>query len=144
MEVVLANGTITTASETLNPDLYYALRGGGNNFGIVTNFIVRKFPQGPVFTGMTSYAANQTEQVLDRVYALYTDRTLTSDVEMGYDLYYTYDSNSDKFTLMGTQRYGEPVENPKVFHGINQIPTLSRTTSISNLSNLTNDSDSVT
>ncbi|EAW22250.1 FAD-binding oxidoreductase [Aspergillus fischeri NRRL 181] len=139
-EVVLANGTITTASETHNPDLYYALRGGGNNFGIVTNFVVRTFPQGPVFTGMTSYAANQSEQVLDRVYDLYTDRALTSDVEMGYDLYYTYDSNSDEFILMGAQRYGKPVENPKVFHDINQIPTLSRNTFIGNLSSLADDS----
>lgn len=110
---MLANGTITTASESHNPDLYFALRGGGNNFGIVTSFTVRTFAQGPVFTSMTSYSANQSEQVLDKVYDLYTDKDLTSDVELGYDLYYTYVSDSDEFTLMGTQRYGKPVRNPR-------------------------------
>ncbi|ODM23737.1 hypothetical protein SI65_01326 [Aspergillus cristatus] len=69
--VVLANGTITTASESHNPDLCFALWGR------------------PVFTSMTSYSANQSEQVLDKVYDLYTDKDLTGDVELGYDLYYT-------------------------------------------------------
>jgi FAD/FMN-containing dehydrogenase len=47
-EIVLANGTITTASKNFNPDLYWVLQGGGNNFGIVTEFTLRTFPQGPV------------------------------------------------------------------------------------------------
>ncbi|KPI37037.1 Bifunctional solanapyrone synthase [Cyphellophora attinorum] len=37
-EIILASGISTTASATKNPDLYWALRGGGNNFGIVTKF----------------------------------------------------------------------------------------------------------
>jgi hypothetical protein len=89
---------------------------------------------------MTSYSANQTEHVLDRVYDLYTNKDLTSDVELGYDLYYTYASDSDEFTLMGTQRYGKPVQKPPVFHAIDQIPTLSRTTTVSTLSSLVNES----
>ncbi|EYE99687.1 FAD-binding oxidoreductase [Aspergillus ruber CBS 135680] len=139
-EVALANGTITIASESHNPDLYFALRGGGNNFGIVTSFTVRTFAQGPVFTSMSSYSANQSEQVLDKVYDLYTDKNLTSDVELGYDLYYTYVSDTNEFTLMGTQRYGKPVRNPPVFHAIDQIPTLSRSTTIGTFSSLVNES----
>lgn len=88
---------------------------------------------------MTSYAANMSEQVLDKVYSLYTDKNLTSDVELGYDLYYTYIVDSDEFILMGTQRYGKPVQNPPVFRAIDQIPTLSRTTTITTLSNVVND-----
>lgn len=42
--VVLANGTITTASSTTNPDLFFALRGAGASFGIVTDFHIRTHP----------------------------------------------------------------------------------------------------
>jgi FAD/FMN-containing dehydrogenase len=140
-EAVLANGTIITASESHNPDLYFALRGGGNNFGIVTALTVRTFPQGAVSTTRTTYASNQTEQVLDRVYELFTDEALTSDFEMGYDLYYTYMSQSDSFVLSGTQRYGKPLANPPVFDAINQIPAVSRRNSVSKLSSQTQESE---
>lgn len=47
-EVVLANATIVTASSTSNPDLYKALKGGGNNYGIVTNYKMIAHPIGQV------------------------------------------------------------------------------------------------
>ncbi|TVY71554.1 Bifunctional solanapyrone synthase [Lachnellula suecica] len=43
-EIVLSSGIITTASSASNPDLWRALRGGGNNFGIVTRFDLSTFP----------------------------------------------------------------------------------------------------
>ncbi|KAL8919908.1 MAG: hypothetical protein Q9172_004756, partial [Xanthocarpia lactea] len=48
-EIVLANGQIKNINQTSNPDLYFALRGGGNNFGIVTRFDLQTFPQGPMW-----------------------------------------------------------------------------------------------
>ncbi|CRG90184.1 Bifunctional solanapyrone synthase [Talaromyces islandicus] len=140
-EVVLANGTIVNANETHNQDLYFALRGGGNNFGIVTAFTVRTFAQGPVSTTTTTYSQNQTEQVLDRIYDLFVDETLTSDPEMGYDMYFTYASQDDSFILSGTQRYGKPVRDPAVFRAIDQIPTVTRSTTISSMGNLTRESE---
>ncbi|KAE8445079.1 hypothetical protein EG329_013794 [Mollisiaceae sp. DMI_Dod_QoI] len=50
-EVVLGNGTIINANQTSSPDLYWALRGGGNNFGIVTKFDLEIHPQGLVWAG---------------------------------------------------------------------------------------------
>lgn len=58
---------------------------------------------------------------------------------MGYDLYYTYNSENDNFTLAGTQRYGKPIQNPSIFHSIDQIPPLTRTTTIGTMSSLVND-----
>ncbi|KAN0094203.1 FAD-binding domain containing protein [Hyaloscypha variabilis] len=43
-EVILANGTIAQISQSTAPDLYWAFRGGGNNFGIVTNFDLATYP----------------------------------------------------------------------------------------------------
>lgn len=51
-EVVLASGSIVTASATQNPDLFKVLKGGGNNFGIVTSYTVQAYPQGDVWGGM--------------------------------------------------------------------------------------------
>lgn len=50
-EVVLANGTIVTASATSHADLFTALKGGGNNFGVVTNYKLQAHPQGAVYGG---------------------------------------------------------------------------------------------
>ncbi|KAL4926705.1 FAD-binding oxidoreductase [Aspergillus undulatus] len=54
-EIVLSNGTIATASHTNNQRLFKALKGGGNNFGIVTKVELRAFPQGPLWGGLIGH-----------------------------------------------------------------------------------------
>lgn len=64
-EVVTAEGEVLTASEDENPDLFWGLRGGGGNFGIVTNFTFELQPLGPtVLAGMIAWPADQAPTVL--------------------------------------------------------------------------------
>ena len=51
--VVLANGSAVDCSDTQNADLFWALRGAGSNFGIVTSFVFRTFPAPDMATSFT-------------------------------------------------------------------------------------------
>jgi FAD/FMN-containing dehydrogenase len=64
-DVVTADGAFLRASETENPDLFWGLKGGGGNFGIVTSFEYRLHPVGPtVLAGMLLYPMDDALEVL--------------------------------------------------------------------------------
>ena len=63
-DVVLADGRLVHASEAENPDLFWALRGGGGNFGVVTSFRFQAHPVDTVHAGPTFWPMEQAETVL--------------------------------------------------------------------------------
>jgi FAD/FMN-containing dehydrogenase len=64
-EVVLANGEVVRASATESPDLFWAIRGGGGNFGVVTSFEFRLHPVGPeILSGLVIYPLDAANEVL--------------------------------------------------------------------------------
>ena len=63
-EVVLASGEKVRASADEHPDLYWAIRGGGGNFGVVTSFLFRLHEVGTIFGGPTFWPAEQSAEVL--------------------------------------------------------------------------------
>lgn len=64
-EVVLADGSIVTASETENPDLFWGLRGAGSSFGVVTKFTSKAYPQGDIWGGMFVLPLENLPAVVD-------------------------------------------------------------------------------
>ena len=63
-DVVLADGTFVTASRTDNPDLLWALKGGGGNFGVVTSFLFQAHPVRMVFAGPMAWDQSQAGAIL--------------------------------------------------------------------------------
>jgi FAD/FMN-containing dehydrogenase len=63
-EIVTADGQVRTASATDHPDLFWGLRGGGGNFGVVTSFTYQLHPVAQVLGGMVLYPADQAPAVL--------------------------------------------------------------------------------
>ena len=64
VDVVLADGRLVTASAEENQDLYWAVRGGGGNFGVVTSFLYRLHPVKMVSAGPTFWPLDQAPQVM--------------------------------------------------------------------------------
>ncbi|KAK0499148.1 FAD dependent oxidoreductase [Armillaria luteobubalina] len=57
-ELVAPNATVVTVTGENDPDLFFSLKGGFNNYGIVTRFTLKAYPQGPVWGGVSTYNAS--------------------------------------------------------------------------------------
>ncbi len=66
MDIVTASGELVRASESENADLFWGLRGGGGNFGVVTNIEYRLYPVGPEITGgVIAWRGEDADSVLE-------------------------------------------------------------------------------
>ena len=63
-EVVLASGKLVKASAQENPDLFWALRGGGGNFGVVVSFTFKLCPVHTVYAGPMLWELEDTEEMM--------------------------------------------------------------------------------
>ena len=63
-DVVLADGRLVTASAQNNEELYWALRGGGGNFGVVTRFLFQAHPVGTVYAGPVFWDIEHAHEIM--------------------------------------------------------------------------------
>ena len=66
-EIVTADGSILQVNATSNPDLFWAIKGGSNNFGIATRFDLETFPLPDIYGGFVASYASQVDQVVKAV-----------------------------------------------------------------------------
>jgi FAD/FMN-containing dehydrogenase len=83
-DMVTADGRVVRATESENPDLFWALRGGGGNFGVVTAIEYELFPIGPeVYAGAVAWPVDQAPLVIDE-YMKLVDGPPESACVMGF------------------------------------------------------------
>ncbi|KAL6856710.1 hypothetical protein J3F83DRAFT_375249 [Trichoderma novae-zelandiae] len=119
-EVVLASGKVVYATQSSDSDLWLALKGGSNNFGIVTRFDLAAFPLGNMWYSDLSY--NYTDSVLSAHATAFSNfmkpANYDSAAMMGFFVYYT----NQGFGLSDAMWYVEDVANPKVYDAFTKIP----------------------
>lgn len=130
-------------SEHTNPDLYFALRGGMNNFGIVTHFTMRAVSQTQFYSGQKSYSADKRDIIADIAYEL-TTGSGKSDTAMSFYYDFGYDQETDNYTLAFTQEYSHPKLNPRPFYRLNRVPSESSTLRIDWSTSFSREVDSAT
>lgn len=133
-EVVLASGTLVSANANVNPDLWLALKGGSNNFGVVTRFDLRTFKQGDIWAG---YIYNPIETWPAQIQA-FTEINAASE----YDPYaslinsYVYSAASGGMAVANDLVYTKPQPYPAILKPFTDIqPQFLNSLQIQNLTN---------
>jgi hypothetical protein len=125
------------ANATSHPDLFRVLKGGGNNFGIVTKFDLAAFPQGQILGGNIA----QDISYRDEVFKAFANIAGSPH----YDPYaslvtgVSFNATSKAWGIATTAIYTKPVVNPPVFEELLSIPTTTNTLYLTNLSTLANE-----
>ena len=141
VQVVLPNATVVRASENQHPDLYFALRGGGNNFGIVTHFTFQTYPQKQMWGATYLYPGSVIDQVTNATYNLMTRQTEDSNLAFWHTYAYVPDYNMLVTSVQ--PMYAEPIENPSAFNELYPIPAMMKQSRIDWMSGFTDEVESM-
>ena len=135
-EVVLSSGEVINANTSIHADLYKALKGGGNNFGVVTRFDYETFEQGLFWGGFVIMPNNETENQLRFLQEFTTASGEGKDDYAALESIHAFNSTG-RTALASIIAYTKPVEYPPIFAVYKDNPKLMSDLRMTNLSNLT-------
>lgn len=128
-QVVTATGLIVTASETVLPDLYWALRGGGNNFGLVTKYNLYTIPCPTMRGGARIFTENYFSEVINAFINVVNNATVDGKAQQYVAFLQTQGTNIATAELT----YVEDVADPEIFQQYRSIPAIADSTSTKTL-----------
>ncbi|KAI0903205.1 FAD-binding domain-containing protein [Ustulina deusta] len=137
-EVVLANGSIINANDERNTDLLWALRGGTNNFGIVTRIKLLSFPQGDLWGGNTIHAMSTEEQEIAAL-----SRFSTGPYDEYASLIGTFRYDETGPSIINSIEYTKVDETPRIFQEFFEIPAQSITLGVANMTALSSGTEAM-
>ncbi|KAI0136727.1 hypothetical protein BJ170DRAFT_602917 [Xylariales sp. AK1849] len=123
-EVVIASGRIINANKTSHSDLYWALRGGGNNFGVVTRFDASAYPQSLMWGGDRVYPIAANTSLIEPFVHFGKDGVL-EDKDAAAILSFAYDAASGSWLTVTSLEHTMPQpsgQHPVVFDGFFGVP----------------------
>ncbi|RPA97002.1 FAD-binding domain-containing protein [Choiromyces venosus 120613-1] len=124
-EVVLANGTIVNANTNSHSELYWALKGGTSNFGVITRFTLKTVPMSKIWGGVITYNATQAEAVIDAIYTYQTEHI--SDLKSAISVQFILGAGVVLVTLMYAQSISS---SPVAFAPFDSLPYNFYTTTV--------------
>jgi hypothetical protein len=133
----LADGTLINTNGTHHKDLYRALKGGANNFGVVTSFDLGTFPQGNI--SVSSFSHNVSQR--GAIFEAFTDITTSPNFDVYASLVtaFRYNSTAKSWAISNSAVYTRPVPHPPVFDGIAAVPNISNSSRITSLASFTDE-----
>ena len=119
-DVVTADGRFVRASETEEPDLFWGLRGGGGNFGIVTSFEYQLHDVGPVIMGgMVAYASDDAAAVL----RYFRDLTASAPDDLAVDAMLGSAPDGTPIVALFAAYAGSVESGERALRGANKVAT---------------------
>ena len=128
-----ADGQIIEVNLNSYPDLYFALRGGGNNFGLVTRFDAYTYPQGLMWGGSLLYNMTQSSIILKAFVDF--GNNAPSDPNAALIIAYAYAEG--QWIVAADLEYALPQPYPPIFSDFTSTPYLQNTLAVQRLSNIT-------
>ncbi|KAK6853706.1 hypothetical protein PG995_010518 [Apiospora arundinis] len=130
-EIVLADGSVSKATATENPDLFWALKGGSSNFGIVTQFKLRTFSSTKVWAGTYTVSGEH----LDEFFEAIADFAATNTDAKSHIVPMTVAASPNTTVAAVILFYDSPaVANPECFKKFLAIPSVANTCAFKTLS----------
>lgn len=121
-QVVFADGTIRDVNfNSAYKDLYFALRGGGNNFGVVTRMDLEAFPQGDLWAGSMVYVLTpDTSKAITKAFESFAIHS-PEDPYGQIITAYAYAQSAGIFVIASDLQYGKPVANPPILSNFTAV-----------------------
>ena len=137
-EVVLAGGNVVSANANVNPDLWFALKGGSNNLGVVTRFDLKTFHQGSVWGGTIYSPISNLDTQIQSFVELNNASIYDTDASMINS--YCYTSQAKSWIIANILFYGKPYVNPPIFDSFTRVrPQYLNTLRLTSVSDITSE-----
>lgn len=140
-QVVLSDGTVANANEDENQDLFFALRGGGNSFGIVTHIDFETYEQGLIWSASLMCGTSALDANIKEFVRL--SAADECDERASFLLSFAYIGSMNLSAIANTLLYTDAVVSPPVYQNLMKLPALQVTMGLKDMTTLSVESEAM-